>query len=116
MISFNESWAVCYTPEPFIGCANETGQMPLDIFDIVQLAGHRILNVNDDDLPVRFTLVEKSHDSENLYLLDLSNISNLFADFANVKGVVVTFSLRFGMHLIGIFPRLQYSHEINSRA
>jgi hypothetical protein len=52
-----------YTPEPFIGRPNQTGQIPLDILDIVELGRKRILDIDNDNFPVRLAFVEEGHDT-----------------------------------------------------
>jgi len=94
-------------PEPFIGRPDETGQVTLDILDIIQLGSKRVGNVYDDDLPVCFTLVEEGHDTENFDLFNLTGVTDLFADLANIKGIVVTLGLGFGVSVIGVFPGLR---------
>lgn len=92
--------------EPFVGRTDQARQVSLDIFDVVELACKRVLDVNDDDLPVCLALVEKSHDTENLDLLELPNVSDLLADLADIERVVVTLCLGFGVDLVGVFPSL----------
>jgi len=94
-------------PEPLVGSPDETGQVTLDIFDIVQLGSERVGNVNDNDLPVCLTLIEESHDAEDLDLFDLANVTDLFTDLANIEGIVVTLGLGFGMRVIGVLPGLR---------
>jgi len=94
-------------PEPLIGCPNETWQVTLDILDIVQLGSERVVNVDDDDLPVGLTLVKEGHDTENLDLLDLASVTNLFADLANIEGIVVTLCLGFRVRVVGVLPGLR---------
>ena len=81
--------------------------MSLDIFDIIQLGCERILNIDDYDLPVCFSFIEKSHDTEDFDLLDLPNVTDLFADLTNIKRIIITLCLCLGMGLSGIFPSLQ---------
>ena len=57
------SEAMKYTPEPFIGRPNQTGQIPLDILDIVELGRKRILDIDNDNFPVRLAFVEEGHDT-----------------------------------------------------
>jgi hypothetical protein len=83
--------------------------MTLDVFNVVQLGRERVLNVDDEDFPVGFAFVEKGHDAEDLDLLDLSDISHLFSDLANVQRIVVASGLGLCMLLIGILPSL-YIH------
>jgi len=94
-------------PEPLVGCPNETGQVTLDILDIVQLGSERVVNVDDDDLPVGFTLIKEGHDAENLDLLDLASVTDLFADLANIEGIVVTLGLGFRVRVVGVLPGLR---------
>jgi hypothetical protein len=93
-------------PEPLVGCPDETREVTLDIFDIVQLGSERVGNVNDDDLPVGLTLVEEGHDTEDFDLFDLTSVTNLFADLAHIERVVVTLGLRFRVRVVWIFPGL----------
>ena len=39
-----------YVPEPFVSRAHETGEMPLDILDIIKLGRERVVHVDDEDL------------------------------------------------------------------
>jgi len=78
----------------------------LDILDVVQLGCERVLNVDDDDLPVRLTFIEKGHDTEDLDLLDLTYVANLLADFADIERVVVTLGFSLCMGVSRIFPSL----------
>lgn len=81
--------------------------MSLDILNVVELGGERVVDVNDDDLPVSLLLVEESHDTENLDLLDLANVADKLTDLANVERVVVTLGLGLGVNGIGVLPGLR---------
>jgi hypothetical protein len=117
--------------EPLVGSSDETGKVPLDVLDVVELGGEGVVDVDDDDLPVGLTLVEESpadrqirkrsanrasewrrvnreglHDTEDLDLLDLTDVADLLSDLANVEGVVVTGSLGLGVGLGRVLPGL----------
>jgi len=94
-------------PEPLIRRSDKSGKMSLNVLDIIQLGGKWILNVNDKDLPVGLALIEQSHDTEHLDLLNLANITNLLSDFADIKGVIVTLRFGLSMYLSGILPGLR---------
>jgi len=79
----------------------------LDVFNVVELGCKGVLDVDDDDFPVGLAFIEEGHDTEDLDLLDLANIADLFADLADVERVVVTFGLGLGVELSGIFPSLR---------
>ena len=96
-----------YVPEPLVSRAHETGEMPLDILDIIELGRERVVYVDDEDLPVRLTLVEKRHDAEDLDLLDLADVADLLADFAHIQRVVVTVGLGLCVGHTGVLPRLR---------
>ena len=81
--------------------------MTLDVLDVVQFGGERIGYVNDDDLPVGLALIEEGHNTEDLDLLDLASITDLFADLANIERIVVALGLGLGMRVVGIFPGLE---------
>ena len=93
-------------PEPLIRRANEPGEVILNILDVVELRRERVVDVDDDDLPVGLTLVEKRHDAENLDLLHLADIADLLADLADIEGIVVTLGLGLRVSLLRVFPGL----------
>jgi hypothetical protein len=71
--------------------------VPLDILNVVEPGCKGVVDVDDKDLPVGLSLIEKSHDTEDLDLLDLTGITDGLSDLANVKGVVVTVSAGLGV-------------------
>jgi len=92
--------------EPLVGGTEETRKVSLDILDVVQLGGERVVDINDNDLPVSLLLVEESHDTEDLDLLDLASVTNELTDLANIERVVVTLSLGLRVNGVGILPSL----------
>ena len=58
--------------------------MTLDILNIVQLGRERVLDVNDEDLPVGLAFIDERHDSKDLNLLNLASVAKLLADLADV--------------------------------
>src|SRR4051794_20492374 len=62
--------------EPLICSSQQTWQVSLDILNIVELGSQWVVDIDNNDLPVGLLLVEKSHDTEDLDLLDLTRISN----------------------------------------
>ena len=83
--------------------------MALDILDIIEFGGQRVVHVNNDDLPVGLLLVKQSHDAEDLDLLDLTSVADELADLAHIKGVVVTLGLGLRVDGVGVFPGLLIS-------
>ncbi|KAI6770200.1 hypothetical protein HG530_004829 [Fusarium avenaceum] len=92
--------------EPLIGGTEKTGQVSLNILNVVQLGSERVVDVNDNDLPVSLLLVEESHDTEDLDLLDLANVTNKLTDLADIERVVVTLGLGLGVNSVGVLPGL----------
>jgi hypothetical protein len=80
--------------------------MTLDILNIVQLGRERVLDVDDEDLPVGLSFIEESHDAEYFNLLNLPYITHLFADLANVQRIVVAVGLGLAVLLSRILPSL----------
>lgn len=80
--------------------------MTLDILNIVELGGKRVVHVNDDDLPVSLVLVEESHDTKNLDLLDLARVGDKLTNLADIERVVVTLGLGLGVNGVGVLPSL----------
>jgi membrane protease YdiL (CAAX protease family) len=72
----------------------------------VELGSKWVVDINDDELPVSLTLIEQSHNTKNLDLLDLTRVSNLFTDFADINWIVVTLGLGLSMNLVRVFPGL----------
>lgn len=93
--------------EPLVGRPQQAREMPLDVFDVVELGRQGIVDVDDNDLPIGLFLVQERHDAKDLDLLDLADISHRLADLAHIERVVVTLGLGLRMHDVGIFPRLE---------
>lgn len=81
--------------------------MALNVLNVVQLGGKGILDVDDDDLPVGLAFVEEGHDTEDLDLLDLSNVADLLADLADIERVVISLGLGLGVELRRVLPGLR---------
>ena len=64
------------------------------------------MDIDDENLPVGLALIQQSHDTENLDLLDLTHISNLLANLAHIERVIVTAGLGFWVYLLWILPGL----------
>lgn len=92
--------------EPLVGGPQKTGQVPLDILNVVELGSKRVVDVDDDDLPVGFLLVKQSHDTENLDLLDLTRPGDKLANLADIERVIVTLGLGLGVDDVGVLPGL----------
>ena len=80
--------------------------MTLNILNVVQLGSEGVVDVNDDDLPVGLALVEESHDTEDLDLLDLTRLADELTDLADVERVVVTLGLGLRVDGVGVLPGL----------
>lgn len=94
------------SPEPLVGSPDETGHVPLDILDIVELGRQGVVDIDDNDLPVGLSLIKEGHDSEDLDLLDLTRVSDGLSNLADVEGVVVSVRLGLGVHRVGVLPGL----------
>lgn len=81
--------------------------MALNIFNVVELRSKGVVNVNDNDLPVGLFLIEQSHHTENLDLLDLTGVADELTNLADVERVVVTLGLGLGVDGIRVFPGLE---------
>ena len=92
--------------EPLVGGTEKTRQVALDVLDVVELGGERVVDVDDDDLPVGLALVEQRHDAEDLDLLDLAGLGDELADLADVERVVVALLLGLGVGDVGVLPGL----------
>lgn len=51
-------------------------------------------------------MIQKSHDSENLDLLDLASVANLLTNLTHVQRVIVPICLGLGVSNIRILPSL----------
>lgn len=93
--------------EPLVGGAQQARQVALDVLDVVELGGERVVDVDDDDLPVRLLLIQQRHDAEHLDLLDLARVADELTDLAHVERVVVALGLGLGVDRVGVLPGLQ---------
>lgn len=83
--------------------------MSLNVLNVMKLGRQWIVNINDNDLPVRLLLVEQGHRTENLDALDLASMSDIFSNLTDVERIVV--AMVFGVFVkdVGVFPCLQKS-------
>lgn len=102
---FRVKYYICL-PEPLVGRPDQTRKMPLNIFNIIELRGQRILDVNDENLPIRLAFVKERHDTENLDLLDLADVTNLFTNLADIERVIITLGFGLRVHLLRVLPSL----------
>jgi len=77
--------------------------MALNVLDALEFGGEGVIEVNGDDFPVWFAFVEEGHHAEYFGLPDLVGAANFFANFADVKEIIVAFCF---LDLGGIFPAL----------
>jgi hypothetical protein len=103
-----------YAPEPLVRGAHEARQMTLDVLNVVQFGRQWILDVDDEDLPVGLAFVEEGHDAEHFDLLDLPDVTHLFADLADVQRVVVAPGFGLCVLLSGVLPSLRVYDEYGS--
>lgn len=80
--------------------------MTLNVLDVIELWGKRVVDIDDNDFPVSLLLVEQGHDTKHLDLFHLAAVSDQLSDFADVEGVVVALSFGFRVDNVGVFPRL----------
>lgn len=99
--------------EPLVGSTEKARQVALDILNIVELGGKRVVDVDDNDLPVSLLLVEKGHDTEDLDLLDLASVADKLTDLADVERVVVTLGLGLRVDGVGVLPGLYNRVSVN---
>lgn len=81
--------------------------MALNILNVVELRGKRVVDINDDDLPVGLFLIEQGHHTKNLDLLDLTGVANKLTNLADIERIVVTLGLGLGVSLSRVFPSLK---------
>ena len=80
--------------------------MALDVLNVVELGRQRVVDVDDDDLPVGLALVEQSHDAEDLDLLDLASVANRLANLANIERIVIALGFGLGVSRRWVLPGL----------
>lgn len=80
--------------------------MSLNVLNVVQLGGERVVDINDNDLPVSLLLVEESHDTEDLDLLDLAGVTDELTNLADIERIVVALGLGLGVDSVGVLPGL----------
>lgn len=92
--------------EPLVRGAQQAGEVLLDILDVVQPMSERVVDVDDDDLPVGLLLVQQGHHAQDLHLLDLARVADQLADLADVERVVVALGLGLWVDDVGVLPGL----------
>jgi hypothetical protein len=92
--------------EPLVGSSDQTREVPLDILNVVESRSKGVVDINDKDLPVGLSLIEESHDTEDLDLLDLTGVTDGLSDLTDIEGVVVTVSASLGVLDGWVLPSL----------
>jgi len=87
--------------EPLVAGPDQAGEMSLDILNVIELGCKRVVDIDDNDLPVGLALIEKSHDSEDLDLLDLTAVADGLTDLADIKGSLSPLALVSGWVAVG---------------
>lgn len=64
------------------------------------------MHINDDHFPVSLALIEQSHDTENLNLLNLTDVADLFTDLTDIQWVVVTLGFCLRVESSRVLPSL----------
>jgi hypothetical protein len=64
------------------------------------------MNIDDDDFPVGLTLVEQSHDTQDLDLLHLADVADRLTDLTDIQWVVVTFGFGLRVESSRVLPGL----------
>jgi len=92
--------------EPLVGGAQKAGQVTLNVLNVVELSGKRVVDVDDNDLPIGLLLIDQGHDTQNLNLLNLTGVTDQLTNLANIERVVVTLGLGLGVDRVGVLPGL----------
>lgn len=92
--------------EPLVRRTEQTGQVALDVLDVVELGSQRVVHIDDHNLPVGLSLVEQCHDTKDLDLDNIAGLVDKLADLTDVQWVIVAFRLGLLMCDIGVLPRL----------
>lgn len=93
--------------EPLICSSQETWKMSLNVFNVIELRCQWVVDVDDNDLPVSLLLIEQSHNSKDLDLLDLTWVSDSLTDLADVQRIVIALCLGLWVDNIGVLPCLK---------
>ena len=93
--------------EPLVGRTEKTGEVALDVLDVVELGGKRVVDIDDNDLPVGLVLVKEGHNTKDLDLLDLTGVTDKLTNLADVERVVVALGLGLGVNGVGVLPGLK---------
>ena len=80
--------------------------MSLNVLNVVELGSKRVVDINDNDLPVSLLLVEKGHDTKDLDLLHLTGVANELTNLADIERIVVTLGFGLGVDGVGVLPGL----------
>lgn len=92
--------------EPLVRRSQQAWQVSLHVFNVIELRSQWVIDIDNDDLPVGFFLIQQSHDPEDFDLLDLTGVADKFADLTDVKWVIVALGFGFRVDYIGVFPCL----------
>lgn len=92
--------------KPLVRRTEQAGEVALDILDVVEFGGERVVDIDHDNLPVGFFFVKERHHAEDFDLLDLASVADELAYLAHVQRVIVAFCFCLGVDDVRVFPGL----------
>lgn len=92
--------------EPLDGGTQQTRKILIYIGNIVDLWGQRIVNIDCNDFPVRFALIDERDGAQDLDLQHIAAFGHTIPDLNNVNGIIVALAASGRFNVIGILPGL----------
>merc|ERR1719153_1935278 len=90
--------------KPFHSCFEKSWHNLVNIVDIIQIVSKRIIDINSNQLPVSFPLVNHSEDTQHFHLDHSAPLVDGLTNLTNINGIIVTLAVGGGVGMVWILP------------
>jgi hypothetical protein len=97
--------------EPVARGLQQAGHVRLDVVDVVELGGQRVVDVDGDDLPVALALVDEADGAQDFDLDDRAALVDARADLAHVQWIVVAGAASRRTSLVRICEKKEHEQK-----
>merc|ERR1719184_5246 len=93
--------------KPFHSCFEKSWHNLVNIVDIIQIVSKRIIDINSNQLPVSFALVNHSEDTQHFHLDHGAPLVDSLTNLTNINRIIVTLAVGGGVGMVWILPCLR---------
>merc|ERR1719427_1235115 len=93
--------------KPFHCCLEKSWHNLVNIVDIIQIVSERIIDINSNQLPISFALVNHSEDTQHFHLDHSAPLVDSLTNLTNINRIIVTLAVGGRVGVVWILPCLR---------